>query len=174
MQSEWQNLMARYAKTVKLTTQFDQQWPSLCINEATDSLFDGQEISWQPIARPANDMEEFSQALGLTLPELLIEFYSAFFAEHLELTIHQGRITLLQAWNEEDFARLQENLIGHALMKRRLKQSPTLFIGLPENDDYLISVLINTGEVVLEPVGKEPTTILAPSLAHFFQSLCQS
>ena len=174
MQSEWQKFMARYTGSVKLTTQFDPQWPSPCINEPIETLAEGQEVSWTPIARQISDMSEFAQALSISVSPALTEFYSAFFAEHLELTIEQGQITLLQAWNEEDFERLQENLIGHVLMKRRLKQSDTLFIGLPENDDYLISVLMSTGEVVLEPVGKEPTEVLAPSLSHFFDSLCQS
>ena len=172
MQSEWQKFMARYTESVKLTTQFDPLWPSPCINESIEALTEGQEVTWTPVARPVDDMSEFGRALDLDLSAPLLEFYAAFYAEHLEVTINQGKITLLQAWNEEDFERLQENLIGHVLMKRRLKQADTLFIGLPENDNYLISVLMSTGEVMLEPVGKEPTEVISPSLTHFFESLC--
>ena len=73
--------------------------------------------------------------------------------------------------SEEDFERLQQNLIGHLLMKQRLKQPPTLFFGLTDEDDFILSVDNASGEVVLEQVGKLPTRCLAPDLATFVDGL---
>jgi SecY interacting protein Syd len=83
----------------------------------------------------------------------------------------QGACELLQVWNEEDFERLQQNLIGHLLMKQRLKQSPSLFFGLTDEEDFILTVINDTGEVALEQVGKPAQEILAPTLAHFIAQL---
>lgn len=171
MQSQWQKFMEQYAQSVKLSTQYDPLWPSPCLLGDISLLHEGDSTSWLPIARPNHVMSEFTAALDVVIPDALTEFYTAFYADHLTVNIGRGEITLLQAWNEDDFARWQENLIAHVLMKRRLKQAETLFIGLPSNDDYLISVLLSTGEVVLEPVGKAPQEVIAPDMEQFI-SLC--
>lgn len=49
--------------------------------------------------------------------------------------------------------RLQENLIGHLIMKRRLKQTPTLFIAATESEQEIISLCNLSGEVILEQPG---------------------
>ena len=82
-----------------------------------------------------------------------------------------GACELLQVWNEEDFERLQQNLIGHLLMKKRLKQAPTLFFALTDEDDFVLSVLNSTGEVVLEQVGRPPQKVISPSLPAFIATL---
>lgn len=171
MQSQWQKFVESYAQSVKLTTQYDPQWPSACLCDDVTVLTDGDLTAWQPVARPLNTMTEFTNALGIKLGASLNAFYTAFYADHLTVTLPQGEISLLQAWNADDFARWQENLIAHVLMKRRLKQAETLFIGLPSNDDYLISVLLSTGEVVLEPVGKPPQEVIASDMDQFI-TLC--
>jgi SecY interacting protein Syd len=171
MQSQWQKFVERYAQSVKLSTQYDPEWPSACLIDDVSTLTEGDVVTWSPVARPLNAMTEFTDALGITLPPSLNDFYTAFYADHLTVNLAQGDISLLQAWNADDFARWQENLIGHVLMKRRLKQAETLFIGLPSNDDYLISVLLSTGEVVLEPVGKPPQDIIASDMNQFI-ALC--
>ena len=78
---------------------------------------------------------------------------------------------MLQVVNSEDFERLQQNLIGHLLMKQRLRQAPTLFFGLTDEEDFILTVVNESGEVALEQVGREPANILAPSLAVFIEQL---
>ena len=79
---------------------------------------------------------------------LLLALFCRYFSHDINATAEQGGLTLLQAWNEEDFDRLQKNLIAHVLMKRRLKQADTLFFALTDEEDLLLSILLETGEVV--------------------------
>mgnify|MGYP000153264736 FL=1 len=170
MQSQWQKFIFEYAQTHNLSTQYDAQWPSPCLAgnpDNPDAYCDGDWVAWQPVARAPEPMSDFTQALGIALTPEITDFYSACFADNLSVHIPEGQVTLLQAWNADDYARLKENLIGHVLMKRRLKQPETVFIGLPENDSYLISVELDSGHVVLEPVGKPAEMIIATNFSEF-------
>ncbi len=80
-------------------------------------------------------------------------------------------MTLLQVWSEEDFLRLQENLIGHLVMQRRLRQSPTLFIATTASDEEIVSLSNLTGEVILEQPGRKQRQIIAENLEMFLKSL---
>ena len=47
----------------------------------------------------------------------------------------------------------------------------TLFFGLTDEEDFILTVVNESGEVALEQVGREPAKILAPSLAVFIEQL---
>ena len=83
----------------------------------------------------------------------------------------RGKLLLLMVWNSDDVKRLQENIIGHIIMKRRLKQRETVFFATTEDDDILLSVLNGSGEVFLERVGQEVSEKLADNLASFIAQL---
>lgn len=57
--------------------------------------------------------------------------------------------------NAADFERLQENLIGHALMQRRLRLRPTFFLAATRSDSHVISLDNASGEVCYERLGRE-------------------
>ncbi|STW27570.1 Syd protein [Klebsiella michiganensis] len=80
-------------------------------------------------------------------------------------------MTLLQTWSPDDFQRVQENLIGHLLVQKRLKLSPTLFIATLDSELEVISVCNMSGEVIKETLGTRKRTTLSPSLAGFLNSL---
>jgi SecY interacting protein Syd len=80
-------------------------------------------------------------------------------------------LSLLFAWNKDDFERLQENLIGHILMKRRLKQEETVFFAVTDEEDMIISVDNASGSVWVERVGCKPHKQLSDSLAQFISQL---
>ena len=77
------------------------------------------------------------------------------------------RVSLVQVWSEDDFVRVQENLIGHLVMKRRLKHSPTIFIATTESELEVVSVCNISGEVIIEQLGTTKREVITPSLKKF-------
>jgi SecY interacting protein Syd len=66
---------------------------------------------------------------------------------------------------------LQENIIGHILMKKRLKQENTIFFGVTNEDDMILSINNETGAVWVERVGCKAHKKLADSLNDFIRQL---
>ncbi|WP_241649484.1 SecY-interacting protein [Rosenbergiella collisarenosi] len=129
-------------------------------------------ITWQPqpFSRPKN-LDAVSNGVDLLLQPSVVAFYGTQYAAEMPAIFEELPLTLLQAWNDEDFTLLQQNLVAHLVMKRRLKHSPTLFIGTTEDDSTIISVENLSGNVVLELLGKQQHKVLAPSLSDFLQRL---
>jgi SecY interacting protein Syd len=148
---------------------YDKAWPSIC--EVGEPLADGR-IQWQ--AQPftqADNLHALADALECRFPEQLSVFYSQFYAGNIVAQFEGHEVELLQPWNSDDYNRLQQNITGHVLMKRKLKQADTVFIGLTEQEDLLITVKLNSGEVCLEYVGKEPHYVLASSIEELLEGL---
>ncbi|WP_394221859.1 SecY-interacting protein [Alteromonas gracilis] len=157
------------AKGDGLKIAFDSAWPSLCYE---DTAQDGEFVRWSPKRQsPPLSFTNVEEALSLTLNSDYCQYFTRYYSDNLKAMAPQGQCELLQVFNSEDFERLQQNLIGHLLMKQRLKQTPTLFFGLTDEDDFILSVINESGEVALEQVGREPSQILAPSLAAFVEQL---
>lgn len=157
-----------YEKHPTLLSWVDPEQHSPC---QYGDVVDG-EVHWRPVkAEPALDLSKTQQALELQFPEQLSEFYTSYFGGGLKVQHDRGELELLMSWHQADFERLQQNIIAHILMKRRLKQRETVFIAATDHDDYLISVLVATGEVYLEKVGMEVKDLLAADLATFLQQL---
>ncbi|WP_462171423.1 SecY-interacting protein [Pseudoalteromonas xiamenensis] len=150
------------------TTFHDDAWPSPC---EIGSVLDDEQIAWRPVAREGESLNALAKALEVQFPIALHQFYSEFFAPNIQAAFEGHSIELIQPWSKDDFKRLQENITGHVLMKRRLKQPETVFIGLTEQDDVLITVELATGNVCLEQLGKKPHHILASSLEAFVELL---
>lgn len=148
------------------TVFHDVDWPSPC--EQGDVLPSG-EIAWHAVAREGESLLTLASALELSFPEELNLFYSSFYAPNIQAQFDGHHVELIQPWSHDDFERLQENITGHVLMKRRLRQPETVFIGLTEQDDILITVDVKTGEVCLEQLGKKPHHVLAPSIGEFLK-----
>ena len=158
-------------------TEFDEQWLSPCINEKTTS----EVCYWQPVS--LNKLiaeqviaEQFSfanveQALNLTLHQDIKTYFSTILSAEITAKCSDGELTLLFAWNEEDFARLQENIIGHIMMKQRLKQNETIFFAVTDEEDIIISVDNTTGEVWAERVGCKPHKKIAESIEQLLTQL---
>ena len=153
---------------LKLTTWADPDSPSLCqIGEIRDNT-----VQWQPVLQQAPaDFLNVEQALELTLHSDIKCFYQLYYGAGLAAQHARGKLMLLMLWNSDDVKRLQENIIGHIIMKRRLKQRETVFFATTEDDDILLSVLNSTGEVFLEHVGQEVSEKLADNLAGFISQL---
>ncbi|MBD1584114.1 SecY-interacting protein [Pseudoalteromonas sp. S16_S37] len=148
---------------------YDPQWPSPC---EVGAPLDEEQVQWQAVSQPTeNNLQALAKALECSFPEALDAYYSTFYAGNIIGHVEGHQIELLQAWNQDDYVRLQQNITGHVLMKRKLKQQESVFIGLTEQDDLLLTVMLNTGEVCLEYVGKPPHHVLAPNLEAFLQQV---
>jgi SecY interacting protein Syd len=131
-----------------------------------------QQVRWWPI--PRNECQDFSNlehGLDMKLHPDLKAFYGHHFGGGLQVKHPRGNAELLMVWHQDDFSRLQQNIIAHILMKRRLKQRETVFFAVTDDDDIMLSVLNETGAVFLEHTGCEVKEQLAGSLTEFLQQL---
>lgn len=163
------------------TVPFDEKWLSPC--EQAEG--DGGISYWQPILiadfAKSNDASELNieqlnfanleAALGLSLHSDIKSYFTYIFSADLEVEHQEVPLSLLFAWNIEDFHRLQENIIGHILMKQRLKQVETIFFAVTDDEDMIISLDNATGQVWLEQVGCKPHKKLSDSLTEFIEQL---
>ncbi|AWL12626.1 Protein Syd [Saliniradius amylolyticus] len=152
-----------------LVTDYDPQWTSPCLQGEPDA---NGRVCWQPVRQsPPLGFSDCEAALELSFHPDIKTFYGRYWSQGLNAVTDRGPLQLLQLWNEDDGTHLQQNLIGHVLMKRRLRQPETLFIAVTDDDDMMISIDNQSGAVMLEPVGIEPREQLAPSLAEFLYQL---
>ncbi len=159
------------------TTEFDEQWLSPCTNEK----FSDDLCRWQPVAIETLIAKELimqplsfsnvEQALSLELHPDIKTYFTTVFSESIDTQCAEGNLSLLFAWNEDDFSRLQENIIGHIMMKQRLKQAETVFFAVTDEEDIIISVDNVSGEVWAERVGCKPHKKVAGSLLDLFNDI---
>lgn len=156
-------------KQIALEIEYDEQWPS----PAIQSQHPGKPVSiWQPVIQSQqNTLQALNSGLELTVDPQLESYFTRYWSDNLNASTPRGGLQLLFPWNQDDFVRLQENLIAHVLMKRRLGQRDTLFFAVTDEEDFILSILNETGEVVLEQVGKEPQETIASDLNEFLKSL---
>jgi SecY interacting protein Syd len=150
------------------TQSFDPEWTSSCqIGEVIDGM-----MTWQPVKRDLPiSLKNIEQALEITLHPSITELFCHTYSDHLSCDFDGHLIELVQVWNEADFTMLQENMIAHFMMQKRLKQPASMFIATCSDEMQVISILNETGQVQLETLGKRQETILAESLADFLSKL---
>lgn len=149
----------------------DEQWPSPCILEG----FDEQHELWQPVKIcDSLSFDNVEEAMQIALHSDIKEYFTSIYSEAIGAICEHGELSLLFAWSKGDFARLQENIIGHILMKQKLKQTISVFFAVTDDENYILSVNNESGEVWLEKVGCEPHKKLANNLQAFIESLSPS
>lgn len=128
---------------------------------------------WRPVPQSTPvDFRGLANALETEIHPDICTFYSSFWSGSLETTSQEGQVSLIQMWNQDDFDRLIENFIGHALMKRQQKLPLTLFFATTEPDSELFLSLDNaTGEVLLEEPARPPKKIVDNDLSTFLNRL---
>ncbi len=150
-------------------TEYDEQWESPCQQGQPDAQGN---INWHPqLQNETVDWSGFKSALGIDVPASVQAYYSRYFADTIKVTLPRGDVFLLHPWNADDRLRLQQNLVAHLMMKRRLKQPATWFIAATDDDDFLLSVDQQGTGVWLEQAGCEPVEKIADSVEAFLQ-LC--
>jgi SecY interacting protein Syd len=173
--SELDAFVKRYLERYpQLVDPFDAQWRSPCEVGAPFKSADGVElIEWRPLRRSfADDFAGLERALEVPIHDDIKAYYGGFWSGGLEATAAEGHVSLILLWNPTDAERLLENLIGHALAKRRARAPLTVFFACTEPDSELFLSIDNaTGEVVLEAPGAKPLRTVAPSLTVFLRGL---
>ncbi|MEL0552699.1 MULTISPECIES: SecY-interacting protein [Enterobacteriaceae] len=141
--------------------------PSPCISATDDDA-----VFWQPQRFSLEpDISAVERALDIVIQQPIHRYYTTQFAGDMTARLAGETMTLLQTWSPDDFQRVQENLIGHLLVQKRLKLSPTLFIATLDSELDVISVCNVSGEVLKETLGTRKRTTLSPSLASFLNQL---
>ncbi|OUR76540.1 SecY-interacting protein [Colwellia psychrerythraea] len=157
--------------------EHDKQWLSPCESGSHDTnhhYWQAVEMKSEQLLDNKEEALSFANvesALNIELhPDIKI-YFTTMFSGDIEALCNDGELSLLFAWNKEDFERLQENIIGHILMKQRLKQDETIFFAVTDEEDMIISVDNNSGEVWVERVGCKPHKKISDSLAEFISQL---
>jgi len=155
----------------------DKEWLSLC----EVGPHDAEHYYWQPVAietvvltdenESTLSFSNVESALELQLHADIKTYFTTIFSSDIEAICSEGKLSLLFAWNKEDFARLQENIIGHILMKQKLKQDETIFFAVTDEEDMIISLDNTSGEVWVERVGCKPHKKLSDTLVDFISQL---
>lgn len=151
------------------TAPFDDTWRSNCeIGEPVDG-----QCRWQPVRQSSPvDFSHLENALEFPIHDDIKTYYGRYWAGGIEAESHEGRLSLIQLWNNEDYERLIGNLIGHALAKRRAKDGFTVFFAPTEPDSELfLSIDNDTGAVLLEEPGKSPLREVETDIATFLDRL---
>lgn len=153
------------------TVETDESWLSPC--EQGDA--GNNESYWKPILiEESLTFSNVESALNITLHQDFTEYFTCFYSESIDAVAEDGNLSLLFPWNKDDFERLQQNIIGHIMMKQRLKQNITLFFAVTDEEDMIISVDNTSGEVWVEQVGCKPHKKLANNIIEFIEGLTVS
>lgn len=151
------------------TQEHDPAWPSECLVDEPNT--DGM-VQWKPRERNvAADFSGLERALDVEIHPDLKAFYGSYWGGTMELEAEEGGLTLIQIWNEDDFDRLVENILGHAMAKQRVDAPLTVFIASADEGELMLSVDNESGRVVLEEPGSHPIREVSPSLAEFLDRL---
>ncbi|HAR57060.1 MAG TPA: SecY-interacting protein Syd [Idiomarina baltica] len=165
-------LLERYLEVIpEPKTEWVEEWDAKIYQQRIGE----EQVIWRPVKRDeVQDFSTLESALDMRFHDSVKRLFGDWFSGDLSLAFATGETTpsmgfeLLMPQCQEDAERLLQNLTGHILMKRKLKQPVTIFIGiLHEHDDCLVSIDNSTGEVALEWLGKLQHQTLAVDLATF-------
>ncbi|WP_325891857.1 SecY-interacting protein [Grimontia sp. NTOU-MAR1] len=129
-------------------------------------------VIWQPVQREElADFSNVEEGIGISLHEDIKSFYAAQYCGDMAAKFDEHSLEIIQVWSEEDLPRLQENMLGHLLMQKRLKQNPTIFVAATDDELDVISICNVSGEVIKERIGTKERMVLAPNIEVFLEQL---
>ncbi|MBE8167324.1 MAG: SecY-interacting protein [Shewanella sp.] len=129
-------------------------------------------VHWKATQRSSiGTFDNIEKALELSLCSDIEQYFGHYYSGPMTFDSQWGAGELLQPWNQDDFERLQKNIIGHLMMKKKLKQPPTWFVGVMDDADKMITVNNENGSVWLETAGEQQSAQLADSLSEFLERL---
>lgn len=129
-------------------------------------------VFWQPFAlQPPRDLSIVEEVVGITLHPSSHIFYGTQYAGNMTAKFADIKLTLIQAWNDDDFSNLEQNLIAHLSQQKKLKRVPTIFIAATDESTEIISLNNLTGEIVKEDLITGELTTLTQDLTSFLNKL---
>lgn len=144
------------------------------VGMASDCILseNGDWVEWQAVERLCpGQFDNIEVAMEIALHPDIKRFYGSIFCADMPATVKGEAISLIQVWSEEDFVRLQENMLGHLFMQKKLKQSPTMFIASTNDEQTIISICNHSGSVLREKVGTRSRAVIAGSLDAFLTDI---
>ncbi|WP_163938737.1 SecY-interacting protein, partial [Paraferrimonas sp. SM1919] len=164
--SNYVNYYQQQANQLPLHFHFDETSPAQ-VSKINDML-----CHWQPhLKTPIEDFADIGRGLELDIHPNLALIYGSYYGGPLYFDSQFGKGHLLQVWNDEDLIFLKENLISHGLMKTKLKQPVTFFVGTLDNGDENIVIDNHNGYFYLEVPGQEPHQLLAENVPQLLAQI---
>ena len=146
------SLLALLERGSAVPVEHDPEWPSRCESLPADA--DGM-VRWRPIK-----MEPPADFAGVHLHPDIREFYGSWWGGHVEGR-HSGEAVMVDvAWNEEDLARILQDLATHVTAGEPVYVAGT-------DSDWYFGVDNVSGAVLLCEPGRPPIRQVASSLAAF-------
>jgi len=129
-------------------------------------------LQWAPVMRdPVGHLNNIAEALECSFHPAIHAYYGAAFSGPMTFSFKGLKVSLVQPWNEDDFVRLQENLVAHVLMLKKLKLPITFFLATVPDEQQVISLDNESGQVILEQLGRQQRWVLAEDLPTFLRRL---
>lgn len=166
--TEFIDRMLNISESGLLSSEFHADWRSPCeLHQDSDLTY------WKPVRQEVPvSFEGLSNALELEIHPDIQAYYASYWSGTLEADSAEGRVSLIQLWNDEDFDRLIANLIGHAMAKQKSRQGFTVFIANTDPDTQMFLSIDNTsGAILLEEPGKPPLRQVETDLQTFLRRL---
>ncbi|WP_264358393.1 SecY-interacting protein Syd [Brumicola pallidula] len=96
----------------QLLTEFDADWLSPCLLFSEIQLTDvttGEKMAWRPQLQPVSShLGDLAKALEIDIHPQLETLFCRYYSHDLPATTERGDLDILQAWNQDDFERLQK------------------------------------------------------------------
>lgn len=158
---EWQQKFGHAPKSADL-----YGIPSPCITSTKDL-----EVLWQPVLTTTHSLAIVEEVINLTIHSDAHLFYGTQYAGDMAASFNDMPLSLLQVWSEDDFSRLEQNMIAHLTMQKKLKRRPSIFIATTDDSTQLIAIDNQTGAIILENLIENKVDLLANDLSTFIANL---
>lgn len=139
---------------------------SPCITKTEDLA-----VFWLPVQTNQHNLDIVEEVIDLTINPAAHLFYGSQYAGDMKAQLNDLSICLLQVWSDDDFSQLEQNIINHLLMQKKLKRRPSIFIATTDDETSIISIDNQTGKIILEKLVTNEIEVLADDIDSFIDSL---